>query len=231
MNKSVGFWLLWLGFIGYVFIAAPPDRPDTLDLIQRLSTGQWNDVNPLIISLFNVMGIWPFIYSALLFVDGHRQKFLAWPFAIASFALGAFALLPYLGLRQPNPVFQGHPSRLVRITESRWFGVAIALGMVTFLGYGLVAGDWGNFVTQWQQSRFIHVMSLDFCLLCALVGSLLGDDMARRGLGDRRIFWAVVLTPLLGIVVYLCLRPPLQTHHDEPPLENETIPPTTLSAS
>jgi hypothetical protein len=31
--------------------------------------------------------------------------------------------------------------------------------------------------------------------------------MARRGLDDRRIFWAVALVPLLGPLVYLVLRP------------------------
>ncbi|MEG4456358.1 hypothetical protein [Microcoleus sp. N9_A1] len=33
--------------------------------------------------------------------------------------------------------------------------------------------------------------------------------MARRGLVDDRIFWAVSLVPLLGPLVYLGLRPPL----------------------
>ncbi|HEY9708066.1 MAG TPA: hypothetical protein V6D48_07655 [Oculatellaceae cyanobacterium] len=39
--------------------------------------------------------------------------------------------------------------------------------------------------------------------------SLFDDDMARRGLNDSRIFWAVALVPLFGPLVYLCLRPPL----------------------
>ena len=52
-------------------------------------------------------------------------------------------------------------------------------------------------------------MSLDFCLLCLLFPTLLGDDMARRGLTDKRIFWAVSLVPLLGAIAYLALRPPV----------------------
>ncbi|MCT7957688.1 hypothetical protein [Laspinema palackyanum] len=38
---------------------------------------------------------------------------------------------------------------------------------------------------------------------------LLGDDMARRGGHDSRVFWAVAIVPLLGPLVYLSLRPPL----------------------
>ena len=45
--------------------------------------------------------------------------------------------------------------------------------------------------------------------MAVIFPSLLGDDMARRGLSDHRIFWAVSLVPLLGPLFYLCLRPPL----------------------
>ncbi|MBA3922377.1 MAG: DUF2834 domain-containing protein, partial [Nostocaceae cyanobacterium] len=100
--KSV-FWLVWLGFVTYAFVFAPPDRPETFELIKNLSTGQWQGINPIIVTLFNIMGVWPIIYSCLAFIDGRGQKIPAWPFATASFAVGAFALLPYLALRQPQP--------------------------------------------------------------------------------------------------------------------------------
>ncbi|WP_353735256.1 hypothetical protein [Okeania sp. SIO2C2] len=60
-------WLLWIGFSTYAFLLAPPDQPDTLELIQKLSTGQWENINPLIVSLFNIMGIWPLIYRKIGF--------------------------------------------------------------------------------------------------------------------------------------------------------------------
>jgi len=49
-------------------------------------------------------------------------------------------------------------------------------------------------------------------LLSSLVPTLLVDDMARRGLSDRRIFWAVALVPLFGPLVYLVLRPSIGTN-------------------
>ncbi|WP_239651527.1 hypothetical protein [Neosynechococcus sphagnicola] len=66
-----------------------------------------------------------------------------------------------------------------------------------------------SFFQQWQTRRFIHVMTLDFCLLSLLFPTLLGDDMTRRGLKDRRIFWSVSLLPLVGPLLYLSLRPPI----------------------
>ncbi len=209
MTRKITLGLLWLGFIAYAFFLAPPDRPETLDLIKNLSTGQITGINPLLVSLFNLMGIFPIIYSCVILVDGRGQKLLAWPFALASFALGAFALLPYLALRDPNPSFTGPKTWGIKLLESKALGLLIVLGVALILRPGLYQGDWSDFVQQWHASRFIHVMSLDFCLLSALFPLLLDDDMARRGLSDRRLFWAVALVPLLGPAVYLALRPDL----------------------
>ncbi len=206
MLKKLIFWLIWIGFIVYAILLAPPDQPENIDLIKNLSTGNWEGINPLIIALFNLMGIWPIIYSCLLLFDGREQKIPAWPFATLSFGLGAFALLPYLGLREPNPHFTGKKNLLLKILDSRFTGISLSLGAVVLVLYGLLNGDWVNFIFQWQTNRFIHVMSLDFCLLSVLFPVLLGDDMARRGMQNPRIFWGVALIPLFGPLIYLCLR-------------------------
>ena len=204
------FWVvLWLGFSFYAFRFAPPDQPDTLELIKQLSTGNWEGINPAIVALFNVMGIWPMVYACLALADGHGQSAPAWPFVLGSFGLGAFLLTPYLALRQPNPTFTPPKSKLLAFLDSRWLGLSLLIGSLVLMGYGLYAGDWTDFVQQWQTSRFIHVMSLDFCLLWLLVPSLLGDDMTRRGLHNSSIFWLTAAVPLLGVTAYLTLRPSL----------------------
>lgn len=215
MSRKIGFWLLWLGFITYAFFLAPPNQPDTFSLIKDLSTGQWSGINPLVIALFNIMGVWPMIYSAVILIDGRGQKIAAWVFLSLSFGVGAFALLPYLALRQANPQFIGQKTLLLKWLDSRWTGVGLLLAALALVVFGLVAGDWSNFVQQWQTDRFVHVMSLDFCLLWWLFPALLGDDMARRGLKDVRIFWAVALVPLLGAATYLAFRPPLEQSEGE----------------
>lgn len=201
--------LVWVGFIAYAVVLAPPDQPETIALIQRLASGDWAEINPAIVALFNLMGLWPLVYAALLLVDGAGQRVWAWPFALGSFALGAFALLPYLVLRSPNPLAPSTPSLVLRGLESRGLGVLVLVGAIALMGYGLAAGDWPDFVAQWQTSRFIHVMSLDFCALWLLVPTLLGDDMARRGLKlGSPLTWLMVI-PLIGAALYLTLRPTL----------------------
>ena len=224
MLRSISIWLVWISFTSYAFFFAPPNQPDTFDLILDLSTGNWQDINPLIISLFNLMGVLPMIYACFLFIDGKGQKIWAWPFAIASFGVGAFALLPYLALRkgssppfeggaceprQPNPDWQGEKNLLLKILDSPLTGIALTLGTIVLLSFGLLYGNWADFIQQWQTSRFIHVMSLDFCILCLFFPALIKDDLARRGIEQNWVLWAISFIPLFGTLVYLCLRPPL----------------------
>ena len=206
LTKTV-YWLLWIGFIAYSFLLAPPSQPDTIELIKNLSIGQWENINPLIISLFNIMGIWPLIYSCLLLFDGRGQKLPAWLFSTLSFGVGAFAILPYLALRKPCPEFSGNKNLLLKILDARIMGILLTVGTSFLLIYGLQNGDWENFIQQWQNSRFIHVMSLDFCLLCFLFPTLVKDDMSRRGMEKSPWYW-VALIPLLGSLIYLCVRSP-----------------------
>ncbi|WGV28932.1 DUF2834 domain-containing protein [Halotia branconii] len=201
--------MLWLGLITYAFLLAPPDQPDTFMLIKNLSIGQWQGINPLVIALFNLMGIWPLIYSAVIFIDGRNQKIPAWPFATFSFAVGAFALLPYLALREPNKQFIGSKNALLKLLDSRITGIVLIIATLILVTFGLQKGDWGNFIQQWQTSRFIHVMSLDFCLLCLLFPTLLKDDIARRNSKNPQLLWLIGLIPLFGSLIYLCVRPPL----------------------
>ena len=209
MVRKIAFGSLWLGFVVYAFFLAPPEQPGTFELIKNLSIGQWQGVNPLVIALFNLMGIWPLIYSTVVFIDGRGQKIPAWLFATASFGVGAFALLPYLALREPNNQFVGKKNILLKLLDSRVTGFVLTVATVILVTYGIRGGDWGSFVQEWQTNRFIHVMSIDFCLLCLLFPTLLGDDMARRG-WNSQFFWLIALIPLFGPLIYLSVRPPLQ---------------------
>jgi hypothetical protein len=209
MKRKIIFGIIWLGLIIYAFGFAPPNQPDTFALIKSLSLGQWQGINPLIIALFNLMGILPLAYGCLLFIDGRNQPIPAWPFAIASFGFGAFALIPYLALRQENPGFSGDKDWFLKLQDSRLFAVILTISTIVLLGYGLVNGDWQDFSQQWQSDRFIHVMSLDFCLLSVLFPTLVKDDITRRKIQSEQLFCAISFIPLMGALLYLCCRDPL----------------------
>ncbi|MEM9151413.1 MAG: DUF2834 domain-containing protein [Cyanobacteria bacterium P01_F01_bin.3] len=208
--RKSGFALLWFCFVIYAFVYAPSPQPDTFETILKLSSGQWADLNPVIVALFNLMGIWPMIYGCLMLIDGVGQKTPAWPFVTASFAVGAFAVLPYLALRETSCAFEGEKTKLLKVVDSPWTGRVIALGSVVLLSYGFLNGDWSNFAQQWRTSQFIHVMSLDFCMLCAAVSPLVKADMIKRDMDSPALFWGATLVPLLGVVFYLAVRPSLE---------------------
>ncbi|MBE9208022.1 hypothetical protein IQ244_16115 [Nostoc sp. LEGE 06077] len=212
MTKNLILWLIWVGFITYIVFFAPPlHLEETLTLLKNIVTLNLSQINPIIVSLFSLVGIWLMIYSALLFIDGRMQHIPFWPFILASVVSGVLGLLPYLALREPNQEFSGQKDAFLHFLDSRIFGIILSFSTMVILAYGLL-GNWADFVQQFQGDRFINGMSLAFCLFCLLFPTVLGDDMARRCWHNPAIFWAVSLLPLVGSLVYLSLRPSLRTN-------------------
>uniref|UniRef100_A0ACD5GZN3 DUF2834 domain-containing protein n=1 Tax=Desertifilum tharense IPPAS B-1220 TaxID=1781255 RepID=A0ACD5GZN3_9CYAN len=149
------------------------------------------------------------IYASLLFVDERSQDISACTSFLTSNGSGVIGMLPYLILRRPNQTFSGEKDLWIRILDSRVYGILLTLTTVGLFAYAIFAGDWGDYLHQFHASRFVHLISLDFCLMSAVFPAILGDDMARRGLQDSRIFWGVSLIPLFGALAYLCFRPHL----------------------
>lgn len=212
MNRKIALWLLWAGFISYIVFFAPPlHLQETLTLLKNILTLEWTRVNPVILSLFSLIGIWIFIYSCLLFIDGRMQKLPFWIFAVASLGTGVIGLIPYLALRDANQTFTGTKDGLLNLLDSRNTGIVLTGFTLAVVAFGVVAGDWADFVQQFLSDRFINGMSLAFCLFAVLFPTILGDDMARRGYtSDSQIFWLIALIPLFGPLAYLCWRPPLR---------------------
>jgi hypothetical protein len=132
-----------------------------------------------------------------------------WLFAVASVGSGVIGLLPYLALRDDNQEFSGEKDTFLEIFDSRGTGVILAISAIALVGFGLLFGDWGDFVAQFQTTRFVNAMTIAFGIFCLVFPAVLEDDMARHGIKDKRVFWAVTLLPLFGPVTYLCLRPPI----------------------
>ena len=208
MNRKL-LWLLKAGFITYLVFFAPPLHWDfTKSLIVNLLTLQWNAINPVIFSLFCLVGVWIIIYSSLLFFDGRMQSIPFYPFALASLASGIVGLIPYLALREPNTEFAGSKDTWLSILDSRMTGIGLTLFTLALLVYALIAGDWGEFWQLFRSDRFINGMTLAFGLFYLVFPAALGDDMARRGYRrDSQLFWLIATLPLFGPLAYLCWRP------------------------
>ncbi|MCT7950440.1 DUF2834 domain-containing protein [Ancylothrix sp. C2] len=211
MRKLVIF-CIWITFVIYTIKVAPLDRPDTAEIVSKLLTLRWGELNAYIPALFSLMGVWPIIYACLMFVDGKMQKKVrAWPSFIGSNGTGIICLTPYLLLRERQQEFVGVKDKWLEMLDRRKTGLALLLSTIGCIAYAVIFGSWQEYVHQFQNVAFVHLISIDFCLMCVLfpLTELFDDDMAKRGIKDRRIYWAVALIPLFGPLVYLCLRPPL----------------------
>lgn len=205
--QKIALTLLWASFVLYAFVLAPDDHGDTMAQIKALAALQGE---PLSIALFNILGFVPMLYLFLLIPDGRGQRVPSWPFAVLMFALGVFALLPYLILRSPHgerPA--GPPSLAQRAFDSRGLAIAVTLATLGILGAGFAFGHVDVFIDEWRRVRLLHVSGIDFLLCSVLFLVLIDDDMKRRGLPPRGPLWAVSRIPLFGLMAYIIGRPKL----------------------
>lgn len=216
--RKITFGLMWLALVAYsvtftiarVHSSSPDAFQQDLDLIINMSIVEWDGINPIIIAIFFIMGIFPLVYGAFVLFDGDRQPVSPYPFFVASFGLGAFALLPYFTLRNPDATWQKNKNLLLKVLDSRLMAIACSVSILAFIIWGAFNGDWTDFISQWHTSQFVHVMTIDFCLLsCLLPLTILKDDMRRRGIEDDKLFWLAALIPLFGSLIYWCVRPQL----------------------
>jgi hypothetical protein len=212
--QKILFFTVWLLFLGYAVFFAPPSTPDTSELLTKLILAQTEGLNPILVALFNIMGLLPIWYWFLLVPDSRIQKIPVWPFALGLMAAGGFALLPYLALRTSSvqaPPAQKSLSWIQRIFDNRWIALIAVLGVFGLGFYGLRQGDWTNYLTQFHSNQFVHIMSLDFLMLCTCLPILIQQDLTHRGLTEKDLLWKLALIPLLGPALYIVLRPPLSS--------------------
>ena len=199
---------LLLADVLYAAYLAPKGDPPG-NLFVELALGQGPARNPAVWGVFQLLGIVPLMYWALLFPDGRGQRVWAWPFALGMMALGSFALLPYLILRRDYA--QARPGK--GNLAARWFGgrsfaVFVAAALAALLIAIAVWGNLADYVFWFRRSNFINVMTVDLLVLTLLFPALLRDDMARRGVSDDSALERIALgVPLLGPAYYLVRRP------------------------
>ncbi|KVI10624.1 hypothetical protein Ccrd_010991 [Cynara cardunculus var. scolymus] len=187
-TTSFLIFLLWGGLMYYVFNLAPNQTPSTdMYLLKKLCYLTGDDgfqPNQVIVSIWNIMGLWPLVYSMLLMPSGRSSKgnVPVSLFLILSWFLGAYALILYFVIWRPPPPAT-EESEL-----KRW--------PLNFLESKLTAG--------------IHATTIDFALLSSFAPFWVYNDMTARKWNDKG-FWLlpVSLIPFLGPALYVLLRPSL----------------------
>jgi len=205
----------------YAAVLAPAQTPYRDQyFIEKLVGLRSNDgfvINTILVCEFYIMGLWPVVYSSLLLPSARNEKrgVPAWPFLILSFGVGAFALLPYFGLWQPPPpkVTNDELKKFpLNVLENKLVAYGALLSGIGLCITAALAGadQWTEMFQYARESKFIHVMSIDFLTLSTLAPFWVYNDMAtRRWLDKGAWLLPLSLVPYLGPALYLVLRPPL----------------------
>ncbi|KAL5794356.1 hypothetical protein ACOSP7_002950 [Xanthoceras sorbifolium] len=220
-TTSILLFVLWGVLIYYVFNLTPDQTPSRdMYFLKKLLNLKGDDgfrMNEVLVSLWYMMGLWPLVYSMILLPTGRSSKSSTpvWPFLILSCFGGAYALVPYFVLWKPPPppVEETELSRWpLNFLESKLTaGLSLAAGLGLIIYAALAGGDvWQEFFQYFRESKFIHVMSIDFTLLSAFAPFWVYNDMtARKWYNKGSWLLPVSVMPLLGPALYLLLRPPL----------------------
>jgi hypothetical protein len=221
---SSGIFLLWAGLGAYAFLLSPNQTPLRDQYFIEKLVGLTSDAVPLntvFYYLFFIMGIWPLIYTALLVPAAKsRNGVPAWPFFTLSYAVGAFGLLPFMALWQPlekapklppkKEDLEGIGNLLGRGMESPILPWALLGGSVFCIGSAATAGGaaWQEYFRLLQESRLVHVTTLDFLTLTTLAPFWMDNDAQLRNWEGRdKLLPILSFIPVVGPALYLCLRP------------------------
>lgn len=217
---SIGLGALWVGILGYIFMFSPNQTPFRdqifLEKLVGLGSNEGIQINRVFFALFNLMGVYPAIYAALLNPAARSSnKVPLAPFLALSFGAGVFALLPYFALWAPLPVQQRQlPPKselgpIRKALESKITAGVLLAAATGLLISAVTAGseEWTQFFYLFDESRFVHVTSLDFLLLTAFLPFWLSNDASFRkwSYQDSALFLGFI--PLIGPAIYLLLRP------------------------
>ncbi|KAK9823772.1 hypothetical protein WJX72_005409 [[Myrmecia] bisecta] len=221
---SIGIGLVYAALLGYAFFLSPNQTPfrDQYFLEKLVGVGVQDGVtiNSVFSQLFLIMGVYPAIYAALLIPSARSaNKIPAWPFVAVSFFLGAFALGPYFALWSPSQDVQAPPRKEelegwknlgLKITESRANGILLLVASLVIFGQAATAGGaaWAEYGRLFDESRFVHVTSVDFLTLSCFAPFWMYNDASARQWEPRdKLLPILSLLPVVGPAIYLVLRP------------------------
>jgi hypothetical protein len=197
---AYGWLVLWAAFVAYAAVLAPPDDPAlTQALVRGSVSGHYGAVDPSIASVFSMLGVVPVLASAFVLRDGATRRLPAWPFALGMFVVGAFALLPWLALRNlGGPRGPRAPGPVRRLLARRVVGAGIVAALVALGGWCLARGHATDYLAAFRSTSLVHVMTIDLVVCTGLLFVLVEEARRRLPRAEPAVARAVRIVPLLG---------------------------------
>lgn len=189
----------------YIFFFAPGDMAGNTSLILKMYSEEFRSVNPLIFSVFNLLGVWPMFYAVLVLEESKVQEFPVWPFILLSFIAGGFVYLIYFSLRERSLEELPRTPLQEKVEKESNMYLLLAVGLILVL-YGVILGDYGGYLRSFQENNLVHVMTIDFVLLSILSPSLIRDDLLRKSSYNMRRLFFYSIGSIISALLYLVRR-------------------------
>ncbi|WP_064091256.1 hypothetical protein [Rossellomorea aquimaris] len=183
---------IWFIFILYAILFAPGEELRNDPIVQGLLTGQFKNLDALVVTVFIFLGLFPLLFATLL-LPKDKNIVPAWPFVLGSMLLGAFSLLPYFFLKKDgNSLPVRIPSWMVTLLNSRWYSMLLFLITISALTYLLNGFSFKAYWLSFKESKLVSVMTIDFLILTWLSYFIIKEQY-----GIKKYTWFSFF-PILG---------------------------------
>jgi hypothetical protein len=211
MTKTI-LALAWIAGWVHVIWFTPTGDGSIVEFLGAVMQRDTEQVDPLVFTVFNLLGVWPLVMLAML-VQDDQGRLKAWPFAFSSMVLGNSALYVYLFFRREQTGAVAPMTPLVRIAESKALAFFLLVSTIALLAYAIVQGSFDAYAQAFETNSFVSFMTVDFFLFSIAFAAILRDDLRRRAMPTGGFSWLYALVPALGAVFYLTVRAPLTDRH------------------
>lgn len=192
------FLIIWLLLILYAVYWAPGTGANN-PIFPELLNGNIGDIDPLVLAVFNSLGIFPLVFLTILLLND-RWRWPAWPFTLLSFGIGAFSLLPYFafGFRKPEKKLRT-PRWLVRFLRSRFWLIVLIVMWAGNLLTLLQGFSFADYVDYFFAASLVSTMTVDWFVLYGLsIYTLYRLYPAAR---YKALAWIPIIGPVIVLLV------------------------------
>jgi hypothetical protein len=214
-------------FLSFAFVRTMTEEAGASnDILQQFLVDPLHptDINPLFVTIFNLLGLYFVPMSCLLMPGAKNQKFPAAPFLLGSMFGGYGLLGPYAFTRKPDASFKTKADLgwvTANILENKIFNwlvvFAFTSAYVTTGGIDALINDASGALNGFKQifseTAIASASSMDFLILTLSAASWIPEDLSRRGYQGKLaplIAASTALLPGVGVALYCALRPSLE---------------------
>lgn len=171
-------------------------------LISNLIFLKFATLEPLIIIVFYLLGIWPAVQAILLYGDGRDKRIPAWPFILASFFTGAYVLSVYILVRESKNA-KKQDKRSQRLINSRFWGIFLLIITAGLFILGFILGNFQSYIDALQKYLFVRIMTIDFLLFTLITPITIYIHSVNNSIDISLYILVSGMIPILGALYYI----------------------------